>query len=267
MSKIATTQLAIESYTIWEKGLPLSQSYLWLEDDPEAQALKDLRQSPDFEQAVHTTRQVTGALGMMVVPLLFSADGRARLEKLATEFLINRGEGEIGRLIALGSNSFKTKLETDALASKLKQRQLILLRSGDHVAYGFGAPRDFDAVPRRIPKDVFSGTVNWEEDTVSANGLTVVGVRVCSIGSLENGTSGRPAGRPSRQPEIVQAYLELKATGQIDFQSTANAICEQVRAHIIAREPPNQAETAGLDPRTIERHIGPDIERERKGQK
>jgi hypothetical protein len=127
------------------------------------------------------------------------------------------------------------------LMSKMQSNILGYIRDGHLFALGFEPPRTLSAAPVEIPLTLWSGKPNWETSTLSAQGLTLIEVRlttkriraeITEISREELNPTAKPVGRPTIRPQIVAAYHAVQTSGPcldgMHVKSVAGLVREQL---------------------------------------
>lgn len=149
--------------------------------------------------------------------------------------------------------------EHSNLVDQLKTQTRTWIRTGKLRVFGFAKPRQPTDKPIEVPADLWNGFLSWDKEYIEGNGLRIEGLRAIPAHWLQK-ESKRP-GRPTRVPEIMRAYLELKQAQKIDFTQPIKTIALQVRAHILSR--PGVTDESGLGGLAVQRAIGDDVRAEK----
>lgn len=260
MRKTSPSLDTSEAYELWRSGFQLSQSFRWLEDDAEAMELRKLLGNPAYQQSRAKAREVGVYMVLALAPLMLTSSGRSEAELILTEFLLDREKSKFGALIAHATPALRFVVAAERLAKSLKRKQLSMLQSGKHTAFGFEAPRGLDTPPKKIPIDIFlNGKIDWERDRVEVDGLSIVGVRVVEADALRGALGQKEGGRPSLRPQILGAYESLREEGAIDLTAT-DAEIFRVIADRLRTILPMQKGDKGFDLQTIRRHTKADLD-------
>ena len=133
-----------------------------------------------------------------------------------------------------------------------------LVTSGRIQTIGFRSPRQPESTPKFIPPDTWEGWVDWQQGTVSANGMTFVGVRIAPRDMLSNSQeTERNIGRPSKKDQLVEAFHALRKDGLVDFSGPMNVNYPVVRRWVQMNYPGMKNEEQGLGDKTMARVINP----------
>lgn len=161
------------------------------------------------------------------------------------------------------SNAAARDLERQhELLASLRNRLLGSLRSGKRIGLGFPSPRQPDASPQQVPLDLWDGFIKWDKNTVSADGLQFVGVRVTDAQAVLT----RGPGRQSLKTEIEAAFDALDAEGRIDFRASLASHYELVRETVLAKNPERRSDGArGMNNKTLHRHLSERFNRRKHG--
>jgi hypothetical protein len=117
----------------------------------------------------------------------------------------------------------------EQLETRLKQNLLKLLTTGRLCATGYHLPRSRDRKPVWISSDRWEvGRVSWEKSEFWLTGEVFEDVLVTpspafraatAVQAMPNPAPSRGPGRPTRNDEILPAYIALRDAGKIDFKS------------------------------------------------
>ncbi|MCC3305847.1 hypothetical protein [Sneathiella sp. HT1-7] len=133
-----------------------------------------------------------------------------------------------------------------------------LLISGKIQTIGFRAPRQPESSPKLLPPDTWEDWVDWHEGTVSANGITFVGVRIAPPDMLPSSQeSEKSIGRPSRQNQINEAFHALYKEGLLDFSGPMKSNYPAIRQWVLANYPDNEIGERGLGDKTMANIVNP----------
>jgi len=151
---------------------------------------------------------------------------------------------------------------------------LELLRREILIAIGFQAPRIQESEPCMVPADVWDGTIAWEDDRLTGNGLSFVGVRVApplskeALDTLpepprEDKVAAMPTepvrpearGPKSRKEEIIAAYQGLKRGSYVDENTPLKQLGPAIREYLKANTPLEEWRERGLGDETVRRVI------------
>lgn len=148
--------------------------------------------------------------------------------------------------------------ETAKLRKTLEQSVLDQLFSGALLGYGYAVPRHPTDTPALIPKDVWRGRIKWEDSSVKGNGLEFLVVRALPRKSpkLEKIEVRKP-GRPTRKPQIIEAFRALEAEGKIKRENSLTSHYPLVRNKVAALFPDEQDTKRGLGDKALYQHLAP----------
>lgn len=150
--------------------------------------------------------------------------------------------------------------ENYALLRIFQERILKKLVSGRWVGSGHAIPRRPDDEMYEIPEDIWSRQpyINWEDGKVSGQGLEFINVVVSEAATLldvPDRGSQKPAGRPTVQPFILEAYEALKSEGKLDFLQPKSALFGPICEELASRYPNRAIEFNSLGDSTIRKAI------------
>jgi hypothetical protein len=172
-------------------------------------------------------------------------------------------------IITKGLEAYKPysdyQTEIGEATRRIKNYLLQLIAGGHLKAYGYVIPRNPHDKPVLVPRDVWSGKIDWSKSSVIGNGLEFAAVRIVST-SFENQvleqTNQRqlpkpnaPRGRPSVKIEIQRAYEALRDSGEIDFSKPMSACFNDIRLRMVADNPDYSGQYLDLVDETIRRTI------------
>ena len=184
---------------IWAKGVPLYQALFRFGDSARANRLVQIQKSHPLIRAMTA---LTKSLENKA-PVLDDADYQNSISENSEALKLRRG------------------LERQLLAN-IKARNL--------VALGFALPREPSDEPVIVPHDVWGGKINWQQSSVTGNGLEFAAVRISAERSEQTSTIlGRRPGRPSRRDHAIKAFRVLDAEGKIDRNASLSVHFEMIR--------------------------------------
>jgi len=151
----------------------------------------------------------------------------------------------------------------------LRAKLLAYINSGELLAYGIALPRRPDDEPIPVPPDLWAGVVSWHNSRLHANGLRMEQVKLVKASpntlaatktpavteSPEEPT--RPAGRPSRKDQIIEAFHALTDSGKIDFYKPASHCYPAIRKWVKEHYPNDADPERGLGDKALEKHFNP----------
>lgn len=181
----------------------------------------------------------------------------------------------LSQLTSLAAAAFATFRRPKDLEDSILRK----INDGALVAVGFLEPRKPIDRPALIPNDVWDGEIDWKESTVKGNGLSYVAVRINADVDEQSGHAGskepesplRPQGRPSLKPYIDEAYVALKAEGQIDWSKSRARMYPAVKNWLCAQYPEMADKFSGTSDKTLAKYTRDRYHRDRaaaqKGEK
>lgn len=129
------------------------------------------------------------------------------------------------------SKASKDLSEQRDLRQKLEQNLLKQAAKGTLIGFGYSIPRSVNDQPTEIPKDIWQGSINWDQSTIRGSGLEFVSVRIVHskwineiASELVSKGAGRLPGRRSRRSQIQEAIKALDKAGKINTS-------ESIRSH------------------------------------
>lgn len=138
-------------------------------------------------------------------------------------------------------------------------------RAGELLALGYATPRHANDPAVPIPTEIWGGKIDWDEGTVSSEGLSFVAVKipkpdaVAAVLLTEKiiAEPPRPVGRPSFKVEIHRAYDVLKIEGRIDFSRPMHTHYQLIRDWLAAHYTDRSQQFLDLGRETIRKELGP----------
>lgn len=168
-----------------------------------------------------------------------------------------------------GATDVKKISAQTKLRDEVRQAILRHLHSGDIKAYGFEAPRRASDAPIAVPSDLWRGWVRWDKSMIEAQSLRIENVRLVPAHLIKTETPvptlepasdkepPRPAGRPSRALQIIEAFEALDSEGKIDFSNPAKHCYPAVRNWVKINYPEAENPDRGLSDKAIQLHVNP----------
>jgi len=222
-------------FDIWEKAIPLSRAFIRFGNREAAAEYTKLRET-------------TSAVAM-----LGAITERAE-----------QGDGFLEAFQNATKPTAPARKRASHLAQALKEETLHHVSKGVLVAYGYSQPRHASDKPQRVPRDLWSGTVNWEADKITGNGLKMEAVRLVPAQWLTSQSLPAPVGRPGRQQQTTEAFHALHKEGRIDFIKPMKANYPAIRNWVKAHYPDENHPDHGLSDKTLARDINPLILKHKK---
>lgn len=229
-----------QSSVLWGRGVPLSEAQ-WKFADPSIsrQAVSKIRAieaQPEsaFDDLPETTKE-----SVKSPELSWLREATAVLKPVALQ---NDARRDCEKDVA-------AQLQTEAL-----------------YGIGYHLPRSPTDSPCAIPADVWTGKVDWENDTVEGGGMKFVQVRIIpksqNLFNVNTSSADRtkyqepPRGRPSRTDEIEAAFRALDAEGAIATHvDNIKSLFWPVIDKIGELSPEKAGDMTGLSDKTLYREI------------
>ncbi|MEP3321513.1 MAG: hypothetical protein ABJN40_10745 [Sneathiella sp.] len=207
------------------------------------------------------------AISLQNAPLKFGDEAQAAAYRkyhqeqngmMMLEKLISNIEGDAKGADIFEGLAVKTTSKLEILTSLRNDTKKRLL-SGELTGYGFQSPRNVQDAPVQIPSDLWNGRINWERDSLTSGSIKLESLRIEELVSVEIA----PAGRPSRQEQIKEAFLTLADQGKIDFSKPKTACYETVRKWVLDHYPDEENGDKGLSVKALEKHVNPLFDQEK----
>lgn len=188
-------------------------------------------------------------------------------DKLLSRMLENVDKGVTGfdalKDVVDPSSSYRN--EEKELKKQLKDNILRYVSKGILVGYGFSSPRNVEDVPQLVPNDLWAEYWHSTGNTLTSGSLTMENIRVARKElindqlSLAKGDHEeiRPAGRPSRKNQIIDAFHILADEGEIDFSKPKTHCYALIRNRVLTQYPEENDGEKGLGDKAIQKHISP----------
>jgi hypothetical protein len=165
-------QTGRELYRFWEMGVPLCDSLTQITDS-------------DLSKLYVRSRSETHN---SFVEVLNRND--------IGEVISSKGGSGIAEIF---SNYLNKVPEQDKILRLVKNQIISFIEKDQYIALGYSVPRSPENSPVQIPKDAFSGVINWEKSEVRGNGLSFVLVRLISFECLNAPSYIQGADRPIKE--------------------------------------------------------------------
>ena len=217
----------MDAWEIWNKGVQLSKAHLYIGPPEKVAACRKY------------TQQSSGSV--ILDRIADNADKDASFEDLF------KG--------VLGPTGPRKKLEEE-LRSNIFER----VRVKGLLAYGFAIPRRPEDTPIPIPLDLWNPYLQWAKDQARANGFQMDGIRITDPDWLDEANDQntiKPAGRPSRKPQIIEAFETLDHEGKIDYSNPAKHCYPAIRNWVKLHYPEAENPDRGLGDKAIQLHVNP----------
>jgi hypothetical protein len=150
----------------------------------------------------------------------------------------------------------------DAALEDRGRRLISLALRKELIGLGYATPRQPDDPPSVVPDDCWHVWIGWDKDTVEANGLKMVAVRIISARAYRDAMAiadDRPPAEWKGRPNFKDAIIaEFRALAEHEPQCLAwprKRLWQAVRTAVQEREGLAPDDERGLSDVTIDRHI------------
>ncbi len=160
----------------------------------------------------------------------------------------------------------KLSKEENDIDRQLDARIVGFLKAGQLVGLGYALPRAPDAMPVRIPSDVWAGRIHWKDDKVEGNGLAFIAVRIVRpIAAAPTQKALRAPeptkGRPSRRDQLEAAFHALDDEGRIpNHPDNKKALFNALLDKLDELYPEQAGDRRGLSDKTLYKLVSDLIE-------
>ena len=164
------------------------------------------------------------------------------------------------------------------IQSHLRHKLQKCILDNELVALGFVYPRRIDDNPRRVPSDLLTYNLDWEECRVEGLGLRIDEIRVFPRLWLEQAVESAPErlpepvisprkGRPSKRELILEAYEACIGAELIDLEAPKKAATTIIQDWIKLNRSDEYENGRGIGHEVVRQTIADDLDKRRKSAK
>ena len=143
----------------------------------------------------------------------------------------------------------------DSIVEQQKNEIIQSISNGTLIALGYSLPRRPIDTPQVLPDDVWSGKIDWNESSVTANSLHFVSVHLVHKDLKFERKKLLPVGQKlskrTYQVAVLEAFNYLKNKGLIDLAKPMTHSYDPIRNYLIATYPDQADHYKNMHNKTI----------------